>query len=290
LSTGDGIYFAKKLGATIQDLSLIQFHPTGLVQEGNIAFLISEALRGAGAVLRNKSGQTFMANYDERADLAPRDIVSRAILEEMNKTGADHVYLDATKVDSYFLKAHFPNIRKQCLDICGIDIQKNLIPIIPVQHYSCGGILVNEFGESTISNLFAIGEVACTGLHGANRLASNSLLEAIAFAKFSIKKLLQISKCEINTQPLALKSSFKNIDIILIQQTMSKYAGVIKTNQQLFKAREILLKIKTDAIVENMPKHEYLQNEIMLELAIDLLNDAISQKENKGVHFNLDLV
>ena len=290
LSTGDGIYFAKKLGATIKDLSLIQFHPTGLAQEGNIAFLISEALRGAGAVLRNNACQTFMANYDERADLAPRDIVSRAILEEMNKTGTNHVYLDATKVDTYFLEAHFPNIKRQCLDICGIDIEKNLIPIIPVQHYSCGGILVNEFGESTIPNLYAIGEVACTGLHGANRLASNSLLEAIAFAKFSINKLLQISKCEINTQPLALKPNFKNIDIRLLQQTMSKYAGVIKTNQQLSKALEILLKIKSDAILENVPKIEFLQNEMMLELAIDLLDDAISQKENKGVHFNLDLV
>jgi len=176
-----------------------------------------------------------------------------------------------------------------------IDIKKDLIPVSPSAHYTMGGIPTNLDcmvidGEREVAGLMAIGESACVSVHGANRLASNSLLEAIAFAKFSIKKLLQISKYEINTQPLALKSNYKNIDIRLLQQTMSKYAGVIKTNQQLSKALEILLKIKSDAILENVPKIEFLQNEMMLELAIDLLDDAISQKENKGVHFNLDLV
>lgn len=290
LSTGDGIYFAKKLGAVIQDLSFIQFHPTGLFQEGNVAFLISEALRGAGAVLRNKFGVAFMSNYDERADLSPRDIVSRAILEEMIKTESNHVYLDATQVPKTYLDTHFPTIKKQCFKICNVDIEQQWIPVIPVQHYSCGGILVNEFGESTVPNLYAIGEVACTGLHGANRLASNSLLEAIAFAKFSTNGLLNIKKRIKNTTPLVTLSNFKNINIKLVQETMSKYAGVIKTNQQMFKGLDILLKIKSSASVENANYIQLFQNEIILELAIDLLNDAIAQKENKGVHFNLDLV
>lgn len=290
LSTGDGIYFAQKLGAVIQDLSFIQFHPTGLFQEGNVAFLISEALRGAGAVLRNKFGMAFMSDFDQRADLAPRDIVSRAILEEMSRTKSNHVYLDATQVDKKFLQAHFPNIKKQCFKICGIDIEQNWIPVIPVQHYSCGGVLVNEFGETTVPNLYAIGEVACTGLHGANRLASNSLLEAIAFAKFSTNGLLEIKKHVININPLDKPKNYKNINIKLVQETMSKYAGVIKTNQQLFQGLDILQKIKSDSSIQNSLNIQSMQNEIILNIAIDLLNDAIAQKENKGVHFNLDLV
>ena len=290
LSTGDGIFFAKKLGATIQDLSLIQFHPTGLVQEGNIAFLISEALRGAGAILRNNLGKAFMTNYDERADLAPRDIVSRAILEEMNKTGSNHVYLDATKVDKYFLEAHFPTIKKQCLTICGLNIEQDFIPIIPVQHYSCGGIAVNEFGETSIPNLYAIGEVAYTGLHGANRLASNSLLEAVAFAKFATEKLLNISIAKKDTKPLNKSFDLKEIDIKLVQETMSKYAAVIKSNEGLHNALAILNEHLEKADYSKDFNIHVFQNNIILQNAIDLIVDALGQKENKGVHYNLDLV
>lgn len=290
ISTGDGLYFAKKLGASIKNLSLIQFHPTGLAQEGNITFLISEALRGAGAVLRNQSGIAFMTEYDERADLAPRDIVSRAIINEMNKTNVNHVYLDATKINTHFLNDHFPAIKKKCLEIYDINIEKDFIPIIPVQHYACGGIVVNEFGESTFPNLFAIGEVAYTGLHGANRLASNSLLEAIAFAKFSVEKLLISNKMNIETESISLPNKFKSINLNLVQATMSKYAGVLKTNNGLAHAHAILTEHKHNSIYIKEFSIQEFQNNIILEIAIDLIEDAISQKENKGVHYNEDLV
>lgn len=289
VSTGDGIYFAKQLGATIQDLSFIQFHPTGLVQNGNIAFLISEALRGAGAVLRNKFGDTFMQHYDERADLAPRDIVSRSILEEMSRTSSDYVYLDATGIDIKYLRTHFPAIQNHCMD-AGFDIEIDMIPVLPVQHYLCGGVLVNEFGETSVKNLFAIGELACTGLHGANRLASNSLLEAIAFAKFSIPCILDFSTKPNTGINLPLISSTKCIDLKLIQQTMSQYAGVVKTNQGLLEALEILKKEKTTATIQKRFDLKMFQNEIILNVAQCLLEDAIAQKENKGVHYNKDLV
>jgi L-aspartate oxidase len=231
-----------------------------------------------------------MTNYDERADLAPRDIVSRAILEEMNKTGSNHVYLDATKVDKYFLEAHFPTIKKQCLTICGLNIEQDFIPIIPVQHYSCGGIAVNEFGETSIPNLYAIGEVAYTGLHGANRLASNSLLEAVAFAKFATEKLLNISIAKKDTKPLNKSFDLKEIDIKLVQETMSKYAAVIKSNEGLHNALAILNEHLEKADYSKDFNIHVFQNNIILQNAIDLIVDALGQKENKGVHYNLDLV
>lgn len=290
ISSGDGIYFAKQLGAKIKDISLIQFHPTGLYQEGNSTFLISEALRGAGAVLRNIDGIAFMSAYDTRADLAPRDIVSRAILQEMQKTTSAFVFLDATQIDKNTIENHFPSIKNQCLQLAGINIETDFIPVVPVQHYACGGIEVNEYGESSISNLFAIGEVAYTGLHGANRLASNSLLEAIAFAKFSIHSLLGCSKKNNNSKTLKLNLPLKNIDIQFVRDTMSKYAGVVKTNKDLMSA---IVKLKTH--LDDAEKiHEFnidvFQNVIIINNAIDLLEDALAQKENKGVHYNLDLL
>lgn len=290
ISSGDGIYFAKQLGAKIKDISLIQFHPTGLYQEGNSTFLISEALRGAGAVLRNVDGIAFMSAYDTRADLAPRDIVSRAILQEMQKTISAFVFLDATQIDKNTIENHFPSIKNQCLQLVGINIETDFIPVVPVQHYACGGIEVNEYGESSISNLFAIGEVAYTGLHGANRLASNSLLEAIAFAKFSIRSLLGCSNKTNNSKTLKLNLPLKNIDIQFVRDIMSKYAGVVKTNKDLMSA---IVKLKTHLdTAEEIHEFniEFFQNTIIINNAIDLLEDALAQKENKGVHYNLDLL
>ena len=177
VATADGIYIASQLNAAIENLSFIQFHPTGLYEEVQISFLISEALRGAGAILRNEKGEAFMYKYDERLDLAPRDIVSRAIVSELALQNKSYVYLDATQIDSAILNTHFPAIKFACKERLGLDIENEYIPIVPVQHYSCGGVQVDEFGETTINGLFAIGEIASTGLHGANRLASNSLLE-----------------------------------------------------------------------------------------------------------------
>ena len=290
IATGDGICIANKLGVAIENLSYIQFHPTGLYQEGRISFLISEALRGSGAILKNEKEEEFMLKYDERLDLAPRDIVSRAISNEINQQKLPYVYLDATKIDPVIIDHHFPNIKKECFNRLGINIQKDLIPVVPVQHYSCGGVKVNEFGETSISGLFAIGEVASTGLHGANRLASNSLLEAIAFAKFSIPALTdtfyknQFSETEMEV------SKFLKVEKSEIQKIISSSAGIIKSNEGLIQAMQLLLEIKSNAVESaefSLPNYEA---NCLLETAIILIQDALNQKENKGVYFNIDLI
>lgn len=290
IATGDGIHIANKLGATIENLSYIQFHPTGLYQKGGISFLISEALRGSGAQLRNEKEEAFMYKYDDRLDLAPRDIVSRAISNEINQQTLPYVYLDATKIDAEIIDKHFPNIKKECFNRLEINIQKDLIPVVPVQHYSCGGVKVDEYGETGVSGLFAIGEVASTGLHGANRLASNSLLEAIAFAKFSIPSLTNnlknnlFSPTDIKTSPLL------KVDKSEIQKIISSSAGIVKSNEGLTQAINKLLEIKSKAIESDKYSLRNYEANCLLETAILLIQDALSQKENKGVYFNVDLI
>ena len=290
IATGDGIHIANKLGATIENLSFIQFHPTGLYQKGGISFLISEALRGSGAQLRNEIEEAFMYKYDERLDLAPRDIVSRAISNEIDQQKLPYVYLDATKIDAKIIDKHFPNIKKECFDRLEINIQNDLIPVVPVQHYSCGGVKVDEYGETAVSGLFAIGEVAATGLHGANRLASNSLLEAIAFAKFSIPALTNNLKNKLfSTIDIEMNSLLK-VDKSEIQKIISSSAGIVKSNEGLTLAMKKLLEIKSKAIeCAEFSLHNYEAN-CLLETAILLIQDALSQKENKGVYFNVDLI
>ncbi len=294
VATGDGIYLASQLGATIENLSFIQFHPTGLYENGQISFLISEALRGAGAILRNEMGEAFMYKYDERLDLAPRDIVSRAIVAEIATQKNSYVYLDATKIDIAFLNSHFPAIKQECMHRIGLNIEKDFIPIVPVQHYSCGGVNVDEFSETSIKGLFVIGELASTGLHGANRLASNSLLEAIAFAKFAVPKLLQ-GLIENEATKLAIKFTIdnpllKNVDRKEIQLLMSKYAGIVKTNEGLKRALEQLLNIKNASTV-NLEFNLYdFESNCILEASILLIQDALRQTSNKGVYYNTSLV
>lgn len=290
IATGDGIHIANKLGATIENLSFIQFHPTGLYQKGGISFLISEALRGSGAKLRNEKEEVFMYKYDDRLDLAPRDIVSRAISNEIDQQKLPYVYLDATKIDAKIIDKHFPNIKKECFDRLGINIQKDLIPVVPVQHYSCGGVKVDEYGETAVSGLFAIGEVAATGLHGANRLASNSLLEAIAFAKFSIPALTNNLKNKLFSAIDIEMNSLLKVDKSEIQKIISSSAGIVKSNEGLTRAMKKLLEIKSKAIeCAEFSLHNYEAN-CLLETAILLIQDALSQKENKGVYFNVDLI
>ena len=290
IATGDGIHIANKLGATIENLSFIQFHPTGLYQKGGISFLISEALRGSGAQLRNEKVETFMYKYDERLDLAPRDIVSRAISNEIDQQKLPYVYLDATKIDAKIIDKHFPNIKKECFDRLEINIQNDLIPVVPVQHYSCGGVKVDEYGETGVSGLFAIGEVAATGLHGANRLASNSLLEAIAFAKFSIPTLTNNLKNKLFSAIDIEMNSLLKVDKSEIQKIISSSAEIVKSNEGLTLAMKKLLEIKSKAIEcaeFSLPNYEA---NCLLETAILLIQDALSQKENKGVYFNVDLI
>ena len=290
LATGDGIYLASKLGAIIENLSLIQFHPTGLYESGQISFLISEALRGAGAILRNEQGEAFMYQYDERLDLAPRDIVSRAIVKEIGLQQNPFVYLDATQINAETLDSHFPAIKHACIKRIGLNIKEAYIPIVPVQHYACGGIKVDEFGQTSIRGLFAIGETASTGLHGANRLASNSLLEAVAFAKFSIPKLTeQIDATSMNELEIALPILNK-IHKSDVQQIMSKHAGIVKSKQGLKDAYEQLSKIKNSATQSHSFNVEHFEANCILEVALLLIQDAQQQKSNKGVFYNSDLV
>jgi L-aspartate oxidase len=254
-----------------------------------VSFLITEALRGSGAILKNEKGVEFMYKYDERLELAPRDIVSRAITTEINQQKLPYVYLDATKIDKEIIENHYPNIKKECNIRLGLNIQTDFIPVIPVQHYSCGGVKVNEYGETTISGLFAIGEVASTGLNGANRLASNSLLEAIAFAKFSIPLLTdnivvnQYSRSEIEI------SKFLKVEKTEIQKIISRYGGIIKSNEGLNQAMYQLLEIKSNAIESDKFSLSDFEANCILETALLLIQDALNQKENKGVYFNTDL-
>ncbi len=290
LATGDGIYLASKLGATIENLSFIQFHPTGLYENNQISFLISEALRGAGAILRNEQGEAFMYKYDERLDLAPRDIVSRAIVKEIGLQQNPFVYLDATKINSEILDMHFPTIKQECMLRIGLNIEKEFIPIVPVQHYSCGGVKVDEFGETSISGLFAIGETACTGLHGANRLASNSLLEAVAFAKFSIPKLTELMEAPMMIEVDIVLPILNNIHKLDVQQIMSKQAGIVKSKQGLKEAYEQLCNIKNSAVQNSNFDIEHFEANCILEVALLLIQDAQKQISNKGVFYNSDLV
>jgi L-aspartate oxidase len=193
VSTGDGTALAYACGAEIMDMEFTQFHPTALRLPGEPTFLISEAVRGEGAKLYNTAGERFMPRYDERAELAPRDIVARATHGEMLATGADHVLLDITDRDASWLAARFPQIYRTCLNV-GIDMASDRVPVSPASHYTMGGVRTNTWGETTVPHLFAIGEVACTGVHGANRLASNSLLETVVFAKRAVERLFEQSE------------------------------------------------------------------------------------------------
>jgi L-aspartate oxidase len=288
VATGDGIFIAEKLGASIENLSYIQFHPTGLFHDGNIAFLVSEALRGAGAVLRNQHGEAFMHQYDERLDLAPRDVVSRAIHAEMRKHGDACVFLDATHLSPAMMDQHFPAIKERCKALLNIDITKEIIPVVPVQHYSCGGVKVDAFGETIVPGLFAIGEVASTGLHGANRLASNSLLEAIAFAKFSTEKLLDLSDTQAAV-PAPFKLECYGIDRSQVQHLLSKHAGIIKNTKGLNEALSALQTIKSNAVAVAFNPIDFASG-VLLDVGILLIQDALRQDQNRGVFYNEDLV
>ncbi len=294
ISTGDGIVFASQLGATMKDLSFIQFHPTGLFESNQSGtYLITEALRGEGAILRNKEGVDFMPQYDARASLAPRDIVSRAIMSEIKKSKTEYVYLDATGLSASTILKHFPNIQTACLEKLGIDICKQWIPVLPVQHYTCGGIQVDEFGGVVgVDALYAIGEVASTGLHGANRLASNSLIEGIVFAKWAAVKMINAlshdTALPISTyhfKPIIVKQ----IDRALVQNCLSNYAGIEKTSADLRKGLNELSHAYQNANVLKYWSLKEWENDLLYQVGILIFKDALAQTENKGVFFNLDL-
>lgn len=308
IATGDGVAMVYRAKGRIENMEFIQFHPTALYEPGvrGQSFLITEAVRGDGGILRNKNGEAFMERYDSRKDLAPRDIVARAIDSEMKINGTEHVYLDCRHMDQEKFIEHFPNIYEKCKSI-GIDVAKHMIPVAPAAHYSCGGIKTDEWGKTSIQNLYAAGECASTGLHGANRLASNSLLEAMVFAH----RCFESASEKIRTEKLS-SSSLKALtvpswnatgtsdpkEMILItqslkevQQIMSDYVGIVRTNMRLQRAskRIDLLWEETESLYETTtlsPQLCELRN--MITVSFLIIKCAMFRKESRGLHFNTD--
>lgn len=292
IATGDGIAMAKRANASIKDMEFIQFHPTALFSDDlSTTFLISEAVRGFGAYLRNKEGNRFMMQYDKRGELASRDIVSQCIEKELKTTGNEYVYLDCTHLDMTEFKLHFPMIYKRCKEF-GIHVEKDWIPVIPAQHYLCGGVEVDLNGKSSIENLFACGECSHTGLHGANRLASNSLLEALVFSD-RIFTYLKVEKITQTVSKVTLNFVNKgNNDILFIskrrkklQDLMQKNTGIIRNNKNLKSSEIQLLKWKKEIeSIENnqLITKEYYELKNLIETSLLIINHSIKRTENKG--------
>jgi len=299
VATGDGIAMAYRAKALIVNMEFVQFHPTALYNPSdNPAFLISEAVRGAGGILRNRDNHAFMQDYDEREDLAPRDIVARSIDAEMKKHGDLHVYLDATQIDPEKLQTHFPTIFNKCMSI-GIDITKNYIPVVPAAHYLCGGVKVDDNARTSIVNLYASGECSATGLHGANRLASNSLLEALVFShRAYLKGVEEIYKIgyQQNVPDWNDEGTTMPNEQILVNHTkaelqsiLSDYVGIVRTDLRLKRALSRLKLIYEES--EELYKRSKLTVSIcelrnLWGIAFLITRAAIERKQNIGLHFN----
>ncbi len=302
IATGDGVAMVYRAKGRIENMEFIQFHPTALYETGikGHSFLITEAVRGDGGILRNQEGMAFMEKYDNRKDLAPRDIVARAIDNEMKINGTEFVYLDCRHMDLENFKEHFPNIYKKCISV-GIDVSKDMIPVAPAAHYSCGGIKTDEWGRSSINNLYATGECASTGLHGANRLASNSLLEAMVFSHRSyLDASEKIHKIELknNIPDWNAEGTTAPREMILITQSvkelkllMSDYVGIVRNKERLHRAmkRLDLLHEETEVLyhkTEVSPQLCELRN--MITVAYLIVKSAEFRKESRGLHYNTD--
>ncbi|MDR0714470.1 MAG: L-aspartate oxidase [Bacteroidales bacterium] len=301
IATGDGIAMVYRAKGIIDNMEFIQFHPTSLYYPGEKpSFLITEALRGFGAVLRTLDGNEFMHKHDPRGSLASRDIVARAIDHEMKVRGDEHVYLDATRTPHGELKTHFPNIYEKCLSI-GIDITKDYIPVIPAAHYQCGGIKVDMKGRSSINRLYAAGETACTGLHGANRLASNSLLEALVYANNAAQDALSyFNACRIpeNIPEWNTEGTAHPEEMVLItqnykemQQIMSNYVGIVRSNLRLKRAADRLQIIyeETEALYAKTTLSVQLcELRNMINAGYLVIKSAQARHESTGLHCTID--
>ncbi|BDQ12417.1 L-aspartate oxidase [Sediminibacterium sp. TEGAF015] len=301
IATGDGVAMVYRAKGKIENMEFIQFHPTALYEPGiSPSFLITEAVRGDGGILRNKSGEAFMERYDSRKDLAPRDIVARAIDNEMKRTGTEYVYLDCRHMDKEKFIHHFPNIYQKCLSI-GIDVMQQMIPVAPAAHYSCGGIKTDEWGRTSIRNLYACGECASTGLHGANRLASNSLLEAMVFGHRcfidSCEKIAQLPFMNQLPDWNALGTAEPREMILItqslkeLQQIMSDYVGIVRTDVRLSRAmkRLDLLFEETEQLYRSTkvsPQLCELRN--LITVGYLIVKGAQFRKESRGLHYNTD--
>ena len=302
VATGDGIAMAYRAKAEISDVEFIQFHPTALYNPGEYpAFLISEAVRGEGAILRDFYGERFMKKYDEREELASRDIVARAIDNELKKSGTPNVYLDCTHIDYKAFKKHFPNITEKCRSL-GIDVRKDYIPVSPAQHYICGGVNVNKKAKTSLKNLYASGEVTRTGLHGANRLASNSLLEGLVFshnAVENIKKRFHKIALPKNVPVWNDSGVVKNMEKILIthdrnevKTIMSNYVGIVRSNERLLRAERRLKVLYEDN--KRLYDHSELSTDLcelrnLITTAYLITQFSKNRKENRGGFYSADL-
>ena len=297
-ASGDGFALAWRAGCILSNMEFNQFHPTCLYHPEAKSFLISEALRGEGAKLKNYKGEEFMHKYDSRKDLAPRDIVSRSIDAEMKKTGNDNVFLDISHKDNEETKKAFPTIFKKCLEF-GFDITKEPIPVVPAAHYTCGGVKTDLDGKTNIQNLYAIGETSCTGLHGANRMASNSLLECVVFAKSSAEDIKSNFDSEeiklVDWDDSKVITAGENIVIAhnwdATRRLMWDYVGVVRNDSRLNMAKENIKLIYDE--VENFYKNyeltsDFIELRNLVLVARIIIESALDRKESRGLHFTSD--
>ena len=302
IATGDGIAMVYRAKGKVKDMEFVQFHPTALYnpQETHPAYLITEAMRGYGGILRLPTGEEFMQKYDERLSLAPRDIVARAIDKEMKIHGIDHVCLDVTHKDPEETKHHFPNIYLKCLNI-GIDITKEYIPVVPCAHYMCGGIKVDLDGQSSIRHLYAVGECSCTGLHGGNRLASNSLIEAVVYADAAAKHSLSVidgidwnervpewndEGTLTNEEKVLIKQDEKEVG-----QIMSTYVGIVRSDLRLRRAWErldLLFEETEDLFKRVKATKDICELRNMINVGYLITRHALERKESRGLHYTVD--
>ncbi|MCX6245770.1 MAG: L-aspartate oxidase [Bacteroidetes bacterium] len=301
ISTGDGIAMVYRAKGTIENMEFMQFHPTALYNlQEKPSFLISEAVRGFGAVLRNAEGKEFMHKYDSRLALAPRDIVARAIDNELKVLGDDFVYLDCRHLPKNELISHFPTIYAKCLSV-GIDITRDMIPVVPTAHYTCGGIKVDEFGRSSIHHLYASGECSCTGLHGANRLASNSLLESLVFShRASEDSIETVKSIEFNDQvpDWNAEGMVLNEEMVLVTQSlkelqaiMTSYVGIVRSNLRLKRAfdRLEILYQETEALYDkSILTQKICELRNLINVGYLIIKAAMNRKESRGLHYSLD--
>jgi L-aspartate oxidase len=301
IATGDGIAMVYRAKGIVENMEFVQFHPTSLYHpDEKPSFLITEAMRGFGAVLKTRDGKEFMHKYDSRLSLAPRDIVARAIDNELKISGDDYLWLDCRQLNKNELINHFPNIFAKCLSV-GIDLRKDMIPVVPAAHYTCGGIKVDDYGRSSITNLYASGECSSTGLHGANRLASNSLLESLVFSHRAsmdaLEKFRHISYCneipDWNAEGMVLNEEMVLITQSLkeVQTIMSSYVGIVRSNLRLQRALdrlELLYRETEDLYSKSILIIPLCELRNMINIGYLIIKAARNRTENRGLHYSLD--
>jgi L-aspartate oxidase len=305
IATGDGVACAYRAGAIIKNMEFYQFHPTSLYHEKGNSFLISEAVRGKGGILRDLNGEPFMKKYHSMGDLAPRDIVARAIDNEMKKSGSSHVLLDITHFSKGSIEMYFPSIYEKCNSL-GLDIRKESIPVVPAAHYMCGGVETDTFGKTNIKDLFCVGEVASTGVHGGNRLASNSLLEGLVFAHRIAESILEENPTkqfhfpsEVKEIPEWNKEGLKNTEewvlishnLLEVKTIMSDYVGIVRSNLRLERAKRRIDLISEE--VRDYYKRTIISNQLLelrniVQVANLIVRSALNRKESRGLHYSTD--